>query len=106
MRSRGSKQQIFAALNNNYGKHQSTVVESSRKINDKLLILFDFGAIGNFISPTYEHNDFDSIKLTSEIKQVVGPNVDNCIVDIGLCVTLVKVYVTSLQTYDLIICMN
>ena len=82
------------------------MVESLGKINDKLIILFDFGAIDNFISPTYEHNDFDSIKLTWEIKQVVGPNVDNCIVDIGLCVTLVKVYVTSLQTYDLIICMN
>ena len=62
------------------------MVESSRKINDKLLILFDFGAIDNFISPTYEHNDFDSIKIAWEIKQVVGPNVDNCIVDISGCV--------------------
>ena len=82
------------------------MVESSYKINDKIIILFDFGAIDNFISPTYEHNDFNLVKLAWEIKQVVGPSVNNCIVDIELCVTIVKVYVTSLQTYDCIIGVN
>ena len=83
------------------------MVESSRKINDvKLTSLFDFGAVDHFISPTCERNNFNSSKLSWEIKQVVGPSVDNCIVELGVCVTLAKVYVTSLGTYDLIIGMH
>ena len=77
--------------------------------------MFDFGSIDNFISPyalgkcrleASEHNDFNSIKMDSGVKQAVGPSVDNCRVDLGVCVTQVKVYVTSLGTYDLIIGMN
>jgi hypothetical protein len=36
-------------------------------------------------------------------KQAVGPSVDNCIVDLGVCTTRLKVYVTALGAYDLII---
>jgi hypothetical protein len=37
---------------------------------------------------------------------VVGPSVDNCLVDLGVCTTRLKVYVTALGTYDLIIGMD
>jgi hypothetical protein len=39
-------------------------------------------------------------------KQAVGPSVDNCIVDLGVCTTRLKVYVTALEAYDLIIGMD
>ena len=39
-------------------------------------------------------------------KQAVGPSVDNCIVDPGVCTTRLKVYVTALREYDLIIGMD
>jgi uncharacterized protein YqfA (UPF0365 family) len=41
--------------------------------------------------------------MASEEKQAVGPSVDNCLVDLGLCTTRLKVYVIALGTYDLII---
>ena len=37
---------------------------------------------------------------------MVGPSVDNCIVDLGVCTTKLKVYVTALGAYDLIIGMD
>ena len=40
------------------------------------------------------------------LKQVVGPSVENCMVDLGVCATQFKVYVTSLGTYVLVIGMN
>jgi hypothetical protein len=39
-------------------------------------------------------------------KQTVGPSVDNCLLDLGVCTTRLKVYVTTLGTYDLIIGMD
>jgi hypothetical protein len=39
-------------------------------------------------------------------KQAVGPSVDNYIVDLGVCTTRLKVYVTALGAYDLIIGMD
>jgi hypothetical protein len=36
-------------------------------------------------------------------KKNVGPSIDNFFVDLGVCTTRLKVYVTSLGTYDLII---
>jgi hypothetical protein len=44
--------------------------------------------------------------MASGEKQAVGPSVDNCIVDLGVCTTRLKVYVTALGTYDLIIGMD
>ena len=44
--------------------------------------------------------------MDSGVKQAVGPSVDNCMVDLGGCVTQFKVYVTSLGTYVLVIGMN
>ena len=116
MGSGGSKHQILAVVHNSQDEHQSTVVESTGIINDvKLRILFDYGATDSFISwyaldkcvlASCKHNDFNLVEMASEIKQVVGHSVDNCMVDLGVCVTQVKVYVTSLGTYDLIIGMN
>jgi hypothetical protein len=75
-------------------------------------ILFDYGATDSFISPSaleksglaaYEHDDFKQDGMTSRQKQAVGPSVDNCLVDLGVCTTRLKVYVIDLGTYDLII---
>jgi hypothetical protein len=44
--------------------------------------------------------------MASGEKQVVGPSVDNCIVDLGVYTTRLKVYVTALGAYDLIIGMD
>jgi hypothetical protein len=54
----------------------------------------------------YEHDDFKQVEMASGEKQAVGPSVDNCIVDLGVCTTRLKVYVTALGAYDLIIGMD
>jgi hypothetical protein len=78
-------------------------------------ILFDFGATDSFISPSaleksglaaYEHDDFKQVEMISGEKQAVGPSIDNCLVDLGVCTTRLKVYVTALGMYDLIIGMD
>jgi hypothetical protein len=63
-----SSHQIYVAVNNFQAEHQSMVVESSGTLNHiNVKILFDYGAIDSFISPSaleksglaaYEHNDF------------------------------------------------
>jgi hypothetical protein len=77
--------------------------------------LFDYGATDIFISPSalkrsglaaYEHDDFKQVEMASGEKQAVGPSVDNCIVDLGVCTTRLKVYVIALGAYDLIIGMD
>jgi hypothetical protein len=78
-------------------------------------ILFDSGATDSFISPSaleksglvaYEHDDFKQVEMASGEKQAVGPSVVNCIVYLGVCTTRLKVYVTALGAYDLIIGMD
>jgi hypothetical protein len=44
--------------------------------------------------------------MASGEKQAVGPSVDNCIVDLGVCTTRLKLYITVLGAYDLIIGMD
>jgi len=88
------------------------VVESSGTLNHiNVKILFDSGATDSFISPSaleksglaaYEHDDFKQVEMASGKKQAVGPSVDNCILDLGVCTTRLKVYVTALGVYDLI----
>ena len=52
MGSGGAKHQISAVMNNHQDKHQSTMVESSCKINQvKLKVLFDHDAADSLISP-------------------------------------------------------
>jgi hypothetical protein len=114
-RASGSHQ-IYAAVNNRQAEHQSTVVESSGTLNHiNVKILFDSGATDSFISPSaleksglaaYEHDDFKQVEMASGEKQAVGPSIDNCLVDLGVCTTRLKVYVTALGTYDLIIGMD
>jgi hypothetical protein len=111
-----SSHHIYAAVNNRQAKHQSMVVDSSSMLNHiNVKILFDSGAIDSFISPyaleksglaAYKHGDFKQVKMASEEKQAVGPSVDNCIVYLGVCTTRLKVYVTALGAYDLIIGMD
>jgi hypothetical protein len=107
---------IYATVNNRQAEHQSTVVESSGTLNHtNVKILFDSGATDSFISlsaleksglAAYEHDDFKQVEMASGEKQAVGPSVDNCIVDLGVCTTRLKVYVTALGAYDLIIGMD
>jgi hypothetical protein len=114
-RASGSHQ-IYAVVNNHQEEHQSTVVESSGTLNHiNVKILFDYGATNSLISPSaleksglesYEHADFKQVKMASGEKQVVGPSVDNCLVDLGVYTTRLKVYITALRTYDLIIGMD
>ena len=48
----GNTHRIHADVHNHQAEHQSTVVESSGKVNNvKLKILFDPGEIDSFISP-------------------------------------------------------
>ena len=111
-----SNHHIYAAANNRQAEHQSTVVESSGTLNHiNVKILFDSGATDSFISPSaleksglaaYEHDDFKQVEMDSGEKQAVGPSVDNCIVDLGVCTTRLKVYITALGAYDLIIGMD
>jgi hypothetical protein len=111
-----SSHQIYATVNNLQAKHQSTVVESSDMLNHiNVKILFDSGATDSFISPSaleksgladYEHDDFKQVEMDSGEKQAVGPSVDSFMVDLGVCTTRLKVYVTALGVYDLIIGMD
>jgi predicted aspartyl protease len=111
-----SSQQIDVVVNNSQEEHQSMVVESSGMINHvNVAILFDSGATNSFILPcalekcglgAYKHNDFKQVKMASGEKQAVGPSIDNFLVDLGVFITRLKVYVTSLGTYDLIIGMD
>jgi hypothetical protein len=111
-----SSHQIYAVVNNHQAEHQSTVVESLGTLNHiNVKILFDFGAKDSFISPSaleksglvaYEHDDFKQVEMTMGEKQAVGPSVDDCIVDLGVCTTRLKVYITALRAYDLVIGMD
>jgi hypothetical protein len=44
--------------------------------------------------------------MASGERQAVGPSIDNFLVDLGVCTTRLKVYVTVLGTYELIIGMD
>jgi hypothetical protein len=111
-----SRHHIHVAVNNLQAEHQSTMVESSGTLNHiNVKILFDSGVTDSFISPSaleksglaaYEHDEFKQVEMALGEKQAVGPSVDNCIVDLGVCTTRLKVYVTALGTYDLIIGMD
>jgi hypothetical protein len=112
----GSNHWIYAVVNNRQAEHQCTIVESSGMLNHvNVKILFDSGATNSFISPSaleksglaaYEHDDFKQVEMASGEKQAVGPSVDNCIVDLGVFTTRLKVYVTTPGAYDLIIGMD
>jgi hypothetical protein len=91
---------IYAAVNNFQAEHQSMVVESSGMLNHiNVEILFDSGATDSFISPSsleksglaaYEHDEFKQVEMAFGEKQAVGPSIDNCLVDLGVCTTKVE----------------
>jgi hypothetical protein len=111
-----SSHHIYVEVNNRQVEHQSTVVESSGMLNHiNVKILFDSGATDSFISPSsleksglgaYEHDDFKQVEMASGEKQAVRPSVNNFIVYLGVCTTRLKVYITALRVYDLIIGMD
>ena len=112
----GSHHRIYAAVDNQQVEHQSVMVETSGMINKvKIKILFDSGATESFISPValekcglaaYEHDDFKQVEMASGVKQAVGPSVDQCQVNLGVCMTNLKAYVTELGKYDVIVGMD
>ena len=112
----GSHHQIYAAVDNQQFEHQSIMVEISGMINKvKVKILFDSGATDSFISPValekcglaaYEHDDFKQVEMASGIKKVIGPSVDQCQVNLGVCMTKLNTHVIELGTYDIIIGME
>jgi hypothetical protein len=116
MGKESSSHHIYAAVDNRQDEHQSIVVESLGMLNYvNVKILFDSGATDSFISPSaleksgleaYEHDDFKQVEMASRRKQVVGPSVNNCVVELGVCTTKLKVYVIALGAYDLIIGMD
>jgi hypothetical protein len=55
---------------------------------------------------SYNHDVFKQVEMASGEKQAVGPSVDNCLVDLGVCTTRLKVYVIALGMYDIIIGMD
>jgi hypothetical protein len=103
-------------VNNHQEEHKSNVVESFGTLNHvNVNILIDYVATDSFISPcslekcglvAYEHDDFKQVEMTYGGKQVVGPSIDNFLLDLGVCTTRFKVYITSLGMYDLIIGMD
>eukprot|EP00253_Pinus_taeda_P024492 PITA_24492 len=107
---------IHAVVDRDQAAHQSMVVESSGTINGiKFKILFDTGATDSFISSyalnkcglaARRQNDFHQVEMASGELQSVDLSVDQCGIDLGVCLTKLKVYVTSLGTYDLIIGMD
>jgi hypothetical protein len=92
------------------------MVESSGTLNHiNVKILFDSSATDSFISPyaleksglaAYEHDDFKQVNMASREKRAVGLSIDNCLVDLGVCTTRLKVYVIALGAYDIIIGMD
>jgi hypothetical protein len=107
---------IHAVVNNRQVEHQSTMVEFLGMLNHiNVKFLFDSGATDSFISPStleksglaaYEHDDFKKVEMASREKKEIGPSIQNCLVDLGVCNTRLKVYVTTLRMYDLIIRMD
>jgi len=107
---------IHVVINNNQATHQSAVVESSGTINDiNLKILFDTGATDSFISSyalnkcglaARKQNNFRQVEMASGELQYVDLSVEECKVDLGICSTKLKFYVTALGTYDLVIGMD
>jgi len=107
---------IHAVVDNNQAAHQSTVVESIGIINGiKLKILFDTAAMDSFISSyalnkcglaARKQNDFRQVEMASGELQSIDLSVEECKIDLGICSTKLKVYVTALGTYNLVIGMD
>ena len=53
-----------------------------------------------------KQNDFRQVEMASGELQFVDLSVDQCKIDLGVCSTKLKVYVTALGTYDLVIGMD
>ena len=116
MGNSGNTHQIHAAVHNHQAEQQSTVVESTGKVNNvKLKILFYPGATDNFISAyalnnygvvAYDNDDFEQVEMASGVKQVVRLKVRGCQVKLGVCTTKLDAYVTNLAIYDLIVGMD
>ena len=82
MHSSNNNHRIHEVVHNNKEEHQSTVVESTSKVNNvKLKIVFDPGVTYSFISPyaldkcgleACKHDHLESVEMDSRFKKVVG----------------------------------
>jgi len=74
-------------------------------------MLMESSATNSFVSPSsviicgltsHDQNKFRMVEMEFDVKQSLGPLLNNCIVKIGDCVTKLKLYRTNLGTYELI----
>jgi hypothetical protein len=112
----GKAHRIHAAVNNHQEEHQSTVLETTGKINNqKFSILIDPRATDSFIShaafkilkvKVIEQKEFSQVEMASREKQRVGGLVKDCEIDLGECIAKVPLYITILGSYDIVIGMD
>jgi hypothetical protein len=50
--------------------------------------------------------DFNQVEMDSKVKQGVGQLVKDCEIDLGVCITRVSLYSTTLGSYDVVIGMD
>jgi hypothetical protein len=92
------------------------VLNTSGKINGVCFsLLIDPGATESFISfnalsrsgmMACCQEDLDLVEMASGVKQGVGQLVKDCEVYLGVCVTQVSLYTTTLGSYDILIGMD
>jgi len=103
---------IHATMHNRQVEHQSTMLETRGKLNNMdVTILIDPSETNSFISPNglvkcklveTEQNDFDEVEMALDHSQKVKFLVCKFPLDLGVCITHVNLYVTSLGHYDVI----
>jgi len=109
----GKAHRIHASVNNHQEEHQSTVLETTGKINNQnFSILIDPGETDSFIShdaskrlkvKSIEQKEFIQLEMDSGAKQRVGGLVKYFEVDLGECIAKVPLYITILGSYDIMI---
>lgn len=112
----GRAHMIHAVVQNVQVEHQPIVLEASGKLNGMVVTIFiDPGTIESFISPNsllkcklveIEQNDFDQVEMASGQSQKVECLVQECPLNLGVCITNVNLYVAPLGHYDVIIEMD
>jgi hypothetical protein len=112
----GKAHQIHVVVNNRQEEHQSIVIETSGTIVDHTLsILIHPGATESFISgavlkrikvKVVKQDEFIFVEMASGAKQKVGGKVTSCTLNLEEFFTGANLYVTILESYDIVIGMD
>jgi microsomal dipeptidase-like Zn-dependent dipeptidase len=112
----GNAHRIYVAVNNCQDEHQSTVLKTSGMIvYQNFSVLIDPGATESFISSIalkivkvkeIKQDDFTYVEMASGAKQKVGGKFKDGNINLGDFITSVKLYVTILGYYDIVIGMD